>query len=111
MKNETNTILLHALGTLWPKNEPKPAFKAVSPHEWACFDRHTDTHGATQEEALYRFAVLCHNASGDFVPSSDFGPVLDFLGEFVDDPIIDENERPCGPFVEMDEIVNQFLKP
>lgn len=87
----TNTILLHALGTLWPENEPKPSFKVTAPYEWACYDKHHEVCGQTQEEALYHYTTLCQNSAGQIVPSSDFGPVLDFLGQFVVDPLILED--------------------
>lgn len=106
MTHTTNTILLHALGNLWPKDEPKPSLEASSQYEWVCTTGSDPCgYAATQEEALYRYAMICQRYS------DGYWPVINFLEEFVDDPIIDEKERPRGPFVEMDEVVNQFLKP
>lgn len=78
----TNTILLHALGTLWPENEPKPSFRHHKGLEWECYERSTGVCADTLEEALYHYVVLCQTFD------SRFGPVLDFLGEFVVDPLI-----------------------
>lgn len=80
---KTNEILLHALGPLWPDGEPKPSFRHHSGLEWECYH---DTAGVccpTLEEALYRYAHLSNKYD------DRFGAVLDFLGQYVDDPIID----------------------
>jgi hypothetical protein len=102
MKN-TNTIMLHALTTLWPKNEPTPYLKAYGSHEWVCTTGGDPCgYASTQEEALYRYALICQRYD------DKFGPVIEYLSEFVDDPIIDE--KPIGPFVAMDEVVNKFFQ-
>jgi len=89
MTHTTNTILLHALGTLWPENEPKPSFEASSPIEWCCTTGGDPCgYADTQEEALYRYAMICQKYGDGFMP------VINFLEDFVDDPIIDAKERP-----------------
>jgi hypothetical protein len=103
MKN-TNEIMLHALGTLWPKDEPKPSLEAFNPYEWVCTTGSDPCgYAATQEEALYRYALICQKYD------DKFAPVIEYLADFVDNPIIDE--KPIGPFVEMDEVVNNFFQP
>jgi hypothetical protein len=104
MKAQTNDIMLHALTTLWPQNEPTPYLKAFKPFEWECTTGGDPCgYAATQEEALYRYALICQKYDDKFTP------VINFLADFVDHPIIDE--KPIGPFVEMDEIVNNFFQP
>jgi hypothetical protein len=83
MKNNTNAIMLHALTVLWPQNEPVPYLKAYKPHEWCCTDGSDPCgYASTQEEALYRYAIICQKYS------DQFGPILEYLGQFVDDPIL-----------------------
>lgn len=81
----TSLILSTALG-LWPENEPKPTFKHYQGTEWAC-GHGVMAYADTLEEALYRYAIMCEAAAGQIVPSVNYGPVLDFLGDHVEDPL------------------------
>jgi len=98
----TNEILSEAM-SLWPSNETKPHFKWYKPNEWCCTDGSDPCgYASTQEEALYRYATICQ------MYSDQFRPVIEYLSEYVDDPIIDE--KPIGPFVEMDEVIKNFFQ-
>lgn len=83
MTHTTNSILLHALGTLWPKNEPKPSFEAPNQYEWCCtIGGDPCGYGPTLEEALYRYAIICQKYGDEFTP------LVDYMGQFVEDPLI-----------------------
>lgn len=74
--------MLHALTVLWPKNEPRPHLEAFKTFEWCCTTGSDPCgYGATQEEALYRYAMICQKYG------EGFGPLIDFLGEYVEDPL------------------------
>jgi hypothetical protein len=78
--------MLHALTTLWPKNEPRPHLEAFKTFEWCCTTGEDPCgYGATQEEALYRYAMICRNFGGEY--GDQFNGVIDFLGDHVDDPL------------------------
>lgn len=86
----TNEILLNAL-KLWPENEPEPSFRrrTFGTDEWVCYCKSVESSGKTLEESLYHFARMSQDSAGQIVPSSNFGPVVDYLGDYVRDPLFD----------------------
>lgn len=77
----TSLILSTAIG-LWPENEPKPYFKWYKPNEWCCTAGGDPCgYADTLEESLYRYAMICQSHG------EGYGPVLDFLGDHVEDPL------------------------
>jgi hypothetical protein len=78
----TNEILAEAM-SLWPSNQAKPSFKMHTPYEWECTSGGDPCgYAQTLEEALYRYAIICQKYD------DQFGPILEYLGQFVDDPIL-----------------------